>query len=132
VSPRAKKVPPPLHELEAEVMEEVWRHDAEVSVRQVREALNTRRGSKERAYTTIMTIMSRLEKKGLLTRHRQGKAYHYQPSMSREQYFDARARGEVEGLVSDYGDLALTHFARQMEKLDPQRRAKLRRLARRS
>jgi predicted transcriptional regulator len=112
-------------------MEEVWRQ-GEATVRQVHDALNSRRGAKQRAYTTIMTILSRLDEKGLLRRRRQGKAYGYRPVMSREQYLDARAGGEVEGLVSDYGDLALTHFARQMDKLDPERRAKLRRMARKS
>ena len=37
----------------------------------------------------------------------------------------------LKSLVDDYGDLALTHFARQMEGLDPKRREQLRRLARR-
>ncbi len=111
-------------------MEEIWRRDGDVSVREVREALNARRGAKNRAYTTIMTIMSRLDRKGLLRHRRKGKTYLYRPVVSREEYRDARAEGEVETLVSDYGDLALTHFARQMGKLDPQRRAKLRRMAR--
>lgn len=110
-------------------MDEVWRRDGEVSVRQIREALNARRGTKKRAYTTIMTIMSRLDRKGLLRHRREGKSYLYHPVVSREQYREARAEGEVETLVSDYGDLALAHFARQMDKLDPQRRAKLRRMA---
>jgi predicted transcriptional regulator len=65
------RIPPPLHELEAEVMDEVWRHD-EVSVRDVNEALNAR-ASKDRTYTTYMTIMARLDSKGLLERTRRGK-----------------------------------------------------------
>jgi BlaI family transcriptional regulator, penicillinase repressor len=123
---RKGSAPPPLHELEAEVMDEAWRHD-EVTVRQVLEALN--RGAKERAYTTIMTIMARLDRKGLLTRRRSGKTDVYRPLMSRDGYLQARARAEVDGLVSDYGDVALAHFARQLESLDPKRRQKLRDLA---
>lgn len=110
-------------------MGEIWCREGEVSVREIREALNARRGTKKRAYTTIMTIMSRLDRKGLLRHRRQGKTYLYSPVVSREEYREARAKGEVEMLVSDYGDLALTNFARQMDKLDPQRRAKLRRMA---
>jgi predicted transcriptional regulator len=123
---RKGSAPPPLHELEAEVMNEAWRHD-EVTVRQVLEALN--RGAKERAYTTIMTIMARLDRKGLLARRRSGKTDVYRPLMSRDDYFEARARAEVDELVSDYGDVALAHFARQLESLDPKRRQKLRDLA---
>jgi predicted transcriptional regulator len=118
--------PPALHELEAQVMDEVWRHD-EVTVREVLEALN--RGSKQRAYTTVMTIMARLDRKGLLTRRRVGKGDVYRPLMSREEYLAARARSEVDGLVSDYGDVALAHFARQLSSLDPKRMDELRRLA---
>ncbi len=110
-------------------MDAVWREDGEVTVRQVLEALNAQRGAKQRAYTTIMTIMSRLADKGLLKHRRRGKAFFYRPVLSREQYRDARAKGEVDSLVSDYGDLALAHFARQMEGLDAERRAKLRRMA---
>src|SRR5690242_6209735 len=56
-------VPPPLHELEAEVMDEMWRRE-EATVRAVIDALNDR-APKPRAYTTFMTIMSRLHTKGL-------------------------------------------------------------------
>jgi BlaI family transcriptional regulator, penicillinase repressor len=127
VSPRRKpRIPPPLHELEAEVMDQVWRRD-EVTVREVLDALNA--GPKQRAYTTIMTIMSRLHEKGLLDRRRSGKSDVYRPVMSREQYLDVRAKREVDELVADYGELALAHFARQLQTLDPKRREQLRRLA---
>jgi hypothetical protein len=62
--------PPPLHELESEVMEEMWRRET-ATVREVLEVLN--RGRKKRAYTTVMTIMRRLDRKGLLTRERSGR-----------------------------------------------------------
>lgn len=117
--------PPELHELEAEVMDEIWHHD-EVTVRDVLEALN--RGPKERAYTTIMTIMVRLEAKGLLTRERRGKTDVYRALMSREQYRETRARAEVDALVSSYGEVALAHFARQLGTIDAKRRQRLRRL----
>jgi predicted transcriptional regulator len=108
-------------------MEEVWRQDGELTVRQVLEPLN--KASRKRAYTTIMTTMARLHKKGLLRRQRRGKTDFYRPVMSRDEYLAARARSEVDGLVADYGDVALAHFARQIETLDPKRREQLRKLA---
>jgi predicted transcriptional regulator len=66
---RVGVVPPPLHELESEVMEQLWR-SGEASVRSVMDVLN-RGSSKERAYTTYMTIMARLHKKGMLARRRE-------------------------------------------------------------
>jgi len=122
-------VPPPLHELESEVMDEVWRQGAPTTVRAVMDALNAR-APRERAYTTIMTIMRRLDKKRLLSREREGKTDIYSARMSRDEYLEARAQAEVGALVDEYGDAALVHFARQMQKLDPKRRDQLRRLAR--
>jgi predicted transcriptional regulator len=129
MSPRKRRKqapPPPLHELEAEVLEEVWRR-GEVPVRSVMEALN--KGSRHpRAYTTYMTVMSRLHSKGLLERRRQGKTDYYRPTMERQEYLNRRAAAEVDAMVAQYGDVALAHFARQVD-LDPERLEALRRLA---
>ncbi len=124
---KQKKPPPALHKLESLVMEEVWRQE-QATVREVLTALNG--GEKERAYTTVMTIMARLDKKGILTRERRGKTDVYEPVMSREQFMDARAEEEVESLVREFGDVALAHFAEQVGNLDPKRLEALRRLAR--
>jgi predicted transcriptional regulator len=121
-------VPPALHELESEVMEELW-SSGEAPVRTVMDALN-KRTSKQRAYTTYMTIMARLHKKGLLVRRREGKTDFYTPTHSRDEYMALRARSEVEGLVAQYGEVALSNFAEQMAGLDPARRRTLQRLAR--
>jgi predicted transcriptional regulator len=121
--------PPELHELEAEVMDEVWDHDGEVSVREVMEAVN-KRAPKPRAYTTYMTILSRLHAKGFLARRREGRTDLYEPAYTRDEYADLRAQAGVDSLVEQYGDAALSHFARQIAELDPDRRRQLQRLAR--
>jgi BlaI family transcriptional regulator, penicillinase repressor len=120
--------PPPLHGLEAEVLEVVW-HRGEASVREVMETLNAG-GAKPRAYTTYMTIMSRLGAKGLLRRRRAGKSDFYRPVYTRPEYADRRARAELDSMVDQYGEVALAHMARQVAALDPQRRRALQRLAR--
>src|ERR1700739_3586186 len=122
--------PPPLHELESEVMEQLWT-GGEASVRSVMEALNAGAG-KERAYTTYMTIMARLHKKGLLRRRREGKTDYYAPAFERDEYMGLRAQDDEARLVSDYGDAALSQFAQQLGGLDPARRRALQRLARKS
>jgi BlaI family transcriptional regulator, penicillinase repressor len=123
----ADTIPPPLHELESEVMEELWA-SGEAPVRAVMEALNER-ADKPRAYTTYMTIMARLHRKGMLRRRREGKTDFYAPALDREQYTTLRAQAEVEQLVARYGDVALSSFAQQMAGLDPARRRALERLA---
>jgi predicted transcriptional regulator len=120
--------PPSLFELESEVMEEVWRQDR-TNVRGVMEALNKRR-KKDRAYTTYMTIMVRLASKGLLHRERDGKADTYWPRLTREEFQRARAQEEVSALVDEFGEVALAHFAKEIDKLDPDRVKALRELAR--
>jgi predicted transcriptional regulator len=109
-------------------MEELW-VQGEGTVRAVMDVLNGR-ASKARAYTTYMTIMARLHKKGVLDRRREGKTDFYAPRLDREEFMAARASAEVDDLVAQYGDVALSHFARQVASLDPARRRALQRLAR--
>jgi predicted transcriptional regulator len=127
---RMPQGPPQLHELEQEVMEEVWRL-GETPGRPVLERLNAR-SDRARAYTTIMTILNRLHDKGLLDRRREGKGDVYVATLSRDEYADARAAAQVDALVEEWGELAYVHFAKQMATLDPRRRQQLARLARRA
>ncbi|ADB50905.1 BlaI/MecI/CopY family transcriptional regulator [Conexibacter woesei] len=123
------QVPPAVAGLEREVMEEVWAHDGEeLTVRQVLDALNGR-DERQRAYTTLMTVLSRLHRKRLLDRRRDGRTDLYSAVLPREQYVEARAREEVDALVGTYGDVALAHFARRVAEQDPGSRERLRRLA---
>ena len=123
-----KIIPPELHELEEEVMEEIWRHE-EISVRGVTEALNEQ-AERPRAYTTYMTIMGRLDRKGLLARRREGKTDIYRPVYTRDDYADLRAGAEIDSIVDQFGEVALAHIARQMAQLDASHRRALERLAR--
>jgi predicted transcriptional regulator len=116
-----------LGELETAVMEEVWRR-GEATVRDVHAALNAS-GPRERAYTTVMTVMTRLCDKGMLARSRRGRRDVYRPTGSREAWVQGRARAGVDALVEEFGDLALAHFSRQVAALDPGRREALRKLA---
>jgi predicted transcriptional regulator len=108
-------------------MEEVWRQ-GETTVRLVMRALN-RKTKPPRAYTTYMTVMRRLNDKGLLDRTRSGRHDTYAPRLTREEYQERRAGAEVRGLVDQFGEVALAHFAKSLSTLDPARRRQLRRLA---
>ena len=110
-------------------MEEVWRRGEPTTVRVVMDALN-RKAKPPRAYTTYMTVMRRLSDKGLLNRRRSGRSDTYEAALTREQYRDRRAEAEVRGLVDQFGDAALAHFARSLASLDPAQQRRLRRVAR--
>jgi predicted transcriptional regulator len=70
-----------LGELERGVMEQLWSSPGTLSVREVHAALGRDR---ELAYTTVMTVLDRLAKKGLVVRERDKRAYRYAAAQSRE------------------------------------------------
>lgn len=111
--------------LETEVMERLWKRGP-ATVRDVVDELSRTRTL---AYTTVMTIMTRLHEKGLLERSRRGKTYVYQPAFTREEHRQRLSRELVRGLVVQFGDVALAAFATELEGVDSSRRAALRRLA---
>ncbi|MBY6350582.1 BlaI/MecI/CopY family transcriptional regulator [Rhodococcoides corynebacterioides] len=71
-----------LGDLERAVMEHLWASDSPQTVRQVHEALASRR---ELAYTTVMTVLQRLAKKKLVTQRRDDRAHRYSPVHGREE-----------------------------------------------
>jgi predicted transcriptional regulator len=83
-----------LGSLEFELMEILWSH-GESSVRAVVPKL-----SRALAYTTVMTTLDRLFKKGLLDRHKSDRAFVYSPSISRQQWEQRRAGHLVAGFLS--------------------------------
>jgi predicted transcriptional regulator len=72
----------PLGELELRVMEAVWGQPPST----VREVADRMREDTERAYTTVMTTLDRLHKKGLLLREKDGLAWRYQQAVSRASW----------------------------------------------
>ena len=78
-------------ELESAIMDVVWDSNRAYLVREVRERLSYNRPL---AYTTVMTVMNILYGKGVLCREKQGRAWRYWPTESREEH-DARLMAEV-------------------------------------
>ncbi|MGH2532832.1 MAG: BlaI/MecI/CopY family transcriptional regulator [Thermomicrobiales bacterium] len=77
------------------------------------------------AYTTVMTVMSRLTSKGLLTREPAGKAHAYRPAMTQETFLRAASAHQVQTLVERFGDLAIAQFLAEANRLSPERRCEL-------
>jgi predicted transcriptional regulator len=96
-----------LGDLEAAVMDVLWHAGEPLKVRQVLERLDT---GKSLAYTTVMTVMDNLHRKNWLTRELDGKAYLYEPVVTRAE----AAANAVREILSSSGDpqAALMHFAR--------------------
>ena len=96
-------------DLEAVIMDRVWQHDGPVTVRELFDELAAERTI---AYTTVMSTMDNLHRKGWLARVRDGKAYRYTATASREEY-SARLMREA---LADGGDaeVVLSHFVAQI------------------
>ena len=96
-------------QLETAVMERLWSYDDGVVVREVLEDLQKERAI---AYTTVMTVLDNLHRKGMVTRKKDGRAYRYWPAYSREQHTAAL----MEHALAASGDrgAALMHFVEQM------------------
>ena len=123
-----KNETPKLTNAELEIMHVVWELDS-ATVREVHESLNQRRTL---AYTTVMTMMNILEEKGHLTRHKQGRAYRYEPVRPKSQVisgmvddfvgkvFEGSARPLVLGLVKDrkLSEKDLEEIARLIKEME--------------
>lgn len=99
-------------ELEAAVMERIWSYGRAVSVREVLEDL---RRDRTIAYTTVMTVMDNLHKKGWLRRRMAGRAYQYEPTGTREGYTAKMMREAL--ATSTNQAAAFVHF---LSDLSPQ------------
>ena len=106
--------------LESEVMETVWDTGEPVSVRDVLTRLNEGRRP-QLAYTTVMTVMSRLADKDILRRRREGRGYVYEATV------EDSAAIAVRNVLREHGDAALTHFLEEA-RADPKALRRLERL----
>jgi predicted transcriptional regulator len=100
---RPKKASSGFAPLESEVMEAIWSANRPVSVREIVDTLNEHR-AEPLAYTTVMTVMNRLDAKSALARHGERRSYVYEATAP-----DA-AGIAVRDVIRTHGDAALAHF----------------------
>jgi len=107
-------------ELEAAIMDRIWVAARPVLVREIWAAL---RPEREPAYNTVLTVMEILYRKGWLERERDGRAFRYRATVTREDY-TAGLMGEALEASQDRV-AALRSFA---ERIDPAEARQLRRM----
>ena len=98
-------------------MARLWTASGPLTVREVHESLE-----RELAYTTVMTVLGRLAKKGLVRQERDGKAYRYSAASSREQ-MAASLMLDALGDVGENRTAALVAF---VDRVGPEGAATLR------
>ena len=113
-----------LTEGELRLMNVLWEHGS-ATVKDVVEALPK---GQTLAYTTVMTTLDRLHRKGLLDRHKEGAAFRYRAALSRDE-LNARIVEETVGpLLSRSGDPVLAAFVDAAATVDRHNLARLERL----
>jgi predicted transcriptional regulator len=118
-----------LGELQAEVMATLWEMN-HATVRAVLEHLNHRR-KRKLAYTTVLTLVSRLWTRGLLTREPDGRGFRYRPAKSRDALLAELSDELIDRLFTDFGEIAIAQLGTRLEALDAQRRDTLRKTRKR-
>lgn len=105
-----------LGELQAAVLSALWDADAPLSVRDVLARVKRR---PPLAYTTVLTVMSRLYDQNVVVRDKRGKAYFYAPCVSREQWKGERAAVELAAAGGPPDEAVLAAFLDSAERADP-------------
>jgi predicted transcriptional regulator len=104
--------------LENRVLDALWARDTAACVRDLQPQFP------QVAYTTLMTTLDRLYRKGALTRYKDGRAFYYRPAATRPELLSQIARPIISMFVDTIGasDRALLD---ELEALVRERRAKL-------
>ncbi len=118
-----KQKPSPFGDLEEKVMEFLWEKGSG-SVREVRQYL----GENKFAHTTVMTVMDRLYKKGILKREKEGKGYRYYPVISREQFEAEVAKKVVKDMLKSSPSTTVAAFEGLIEELPEEEIDRIRKL----
>ena len=107
--------------LERQVMDVVWKQK-NATVYSVLEELCQ---EKKLAYTTIMTVMSRLASKGVLVREKKGKTFFYQPRECKEKFIHSLVHNTISKMVDIFGEAALVAFVDETKSLSKEHKHKL-------
>jgi predicted transcriptional regulator len=105
--PRKKGLRKILGDLETDVMEAIWAR-GRATVHDVHQRLDA--ADRELAYTTVMTVMSRLADKGLLEKRKEGAAYLYIPALSKEEFTRRTVGTVLSELLDDFTAPAMSQF----------------------
>ncbi|GHD87164.1 BlaI/MecI/CopY family transcriptional regulator [Streptomyces naganishii] len=100
-------------ELESDVLATLWAADGPLTARQVMERLPG-----DLAYTTVLTILSRLYDKGMLVRHREGRGFAYAPVRDEASHTARRMRSLLE--EGSDREAVLTRFVSELSAQDEQ------------
>ena len=118
---RSMKSRTQLGPLQREVMQCLW-NERETTVRRVNDCIRKKRPI---AYTTVLTVMTRLYRQGLLSREKQGRVFLYSPLGSKGALARSILRETLRSLTQRFGIDAVAAFVQEIEDLPESKRRKL-------
>jgi predicted transcriptional regulator len=110
-----------LGDLQAAVMDIFWRRES-ATVREVAEELNKKRSL---AYTTVLTLVSRLWSRGLLEREPEGRGFRYWAAMSRDDFLAELSDQLIDRLFADFGAIGMARVGERLSELDEREKQRL-------
>ena len=114
--------------LESQIMEIVWQRNQATAADVHHEMQATRqREHRDIAYTTVMTTMSRLYDKHILSRRKVGMSFVYTPAFNETEFVNLVVKNVMDSLVGEYGEPVFRYFVEYVAQ-DAQMRAELNRV----
>ena len=110
-----------LGNLQGAVMEIFWRRES-ATVREVADELNKKRSL---AYTTVLTLVSRLWSRGLLKREPEGRGFRYWAAKSRDDFLAELSDELIDRLFTDFGALGVARVGERLSELSAQEKQRL-------
>ena len=107
--------------LEHKVMDIVWKQKKST----VYSVVSELEKEKPLAYTTVMTVMTRLAKKDILSREKKGKTFFYKSKQSKEKFVHALVQNTILKMINSFGETAAVAFMDEAHNLTNENKEKL-------
>lgn len=111
---------PPINQalgpLERAILKIIW-SQKRASVQDVIAELNKTKEHSGLAYTTVMTIMTRLVDKNVLRREKEGRCFYYSPKQDKDVFVHGLVRKTIQSMINRFGDEAITAFLVEAKSL---------------
>lgn len=110
--------------LERAVLKIIW-NKQRASVQEVLGELNKTDEHSSLAYTTVMTIMTRLVEKNILNREKEGRCFYYFPKQGKNVFVHNLVKKTMQSMINRFGDEAVVAFLAEAKNLSPADKTKL-------
>ena len=105
-----------LGDLQAAVMEIFWRRES-ATVREAAAEL-TKKQKRPLAYTTVLTLVTRLWSRGLLSREPEGRGFRYRAAKSRDDFLADLSDQLIDRIFADFGAIGVARLGERLNEFD--------------